>query len=79
MNRGGRDGARGQLRKDANKTIEANTMADLPPRVWRTALPADGLLTPRAHNLAIPLAGEHVTCVLQDRLDLGEESTEVAD
>ena len=54
-------------------------MADLPPRVWRTALPADGLLTPRAHNLAIPLAGEHVTCVLQDRLDLGEESAGVAD
>ena len=69
----GRDGARGELRKNAHKTVEANTMTTLPPRVGRKAFPADGLLAPGAHDLAIPLAGEHVACVMQDHLGLGEE------
>jgi len=54
-------------------------MADLSPRRCRKAFPADGLLTPRAHNLAISLAGEHVTCVIKDRLDLSEEGAGVAE
>jgi len=50
-----------------------------PPRLGRTALPADGLLAPGAHNRAIPLAGEHVAGVMQNRLDLDEEGAGGAD
>src|SRR5215471_6822883 len=70
---------RRQLRKDANKTVEANTMTALPPRVGRKALPADRLLAPGAHDLTIPLAGEQVAGVMQDLLDLGEEGAGGAD
>ena len=59
--------------------MQSERMAALPPRVGRTALPADGSLTPGAHNLAISLAGEHIARVIQDRLDLGEEDAKVAD
>jgi hypothetical protein len=62
-----------------NPTVEANTMADLPPRGLLGTLPADGLLAPGAHNLAIPQAGQGLARVVQDLLGRDDERARVLD
>src|SRR5262245_36979112 len=70
---------RRQLLKDARKTLVAQTQAHRPWRRLAAALPADGVLAPGAHDLAIALASQGLTGVAQDLLDAGHEGAGVLD
>jgi hypothetical protein len=72
-------GPRRQVLKHVGKTVEANTMADLPPRGLLGALPADDLLTPGTHNPEIPLAGEGLPRAVDHLLGRGDERAGVLD
>ena len=72
-------GGWGQLRKHASTTVEAHTIAHVPPGVWLKALPSDRLLAPGADNRAIPLAGLGLVRLMQDLLGRGDERARVLD
>ena len=62
-----------QLPQHVRKTVIANTMADLPPRCPRGALPAHGLLTPGAHNLEIRLRTDNPPRLADQLPRMGDE------
>src|SRR5215475_7372240 len=69
--------ARLQLPKHVRKTGKANTMADLPPDRPGSALKADGLLAPGAHNPEIALAGEGLVRSRDQHVRRGDERPRV--
>jgi hypothetical protein len=75
----GRDGTRGELRKNANKTVEANTMADLPARGGCGLLKAERRLAPSAYHADVVLALHRLAGLVYQRPSRGYTLARVAD
>jgi hypothetical protein len=59
--------------KQVRKTVKANTMADLPLRRPRGALPAHRLLAPGAHNLERALLADAPARLADQLSRMGDE------